>query len=74
MNKSITIVCEEFKNNFADLINDSGLPACVIELILESYLRDVKLIAKNQYDLDKKQYEEAVLAKGNSYEKENGNK
>ena len=59
MNKSITIVYEEFKENFANLVNNSGLPACMIEVILENYLKDVKLIVKNQYELDKKQYEES---------------
>lgn len=58
MEKSITIVCEEFKSNFANLINNSTLPACVIEPILENYLSEIKIIARKQYEIDKKQYEE----------------
>lgn len=59
MEKSITIVYEEFKNNFSDLINNSGLPACMIEPILENYLKDIKFIVMKQYEADKKQYEES---------------
>lgn len=61
MNKPITIIYEEFKDNLANLINDSSLPACIIEPVLESYLREVKIIAKKQYELDKKQYEDSIM-------------
>lgn len=60
MNKPITIVYEEFKENFANIINDSGLPACMIELVLENYLNEIKIIVKKQYEFDKKQYEESA--------------
>lgn len=60
MEKSITIIYQEFKDNFANLINNSNLPACMIEPILENYLREVKSIAKRQYELDKKQYEDSI--------------
>lgn len=59
MNKSIAIIYEEFKTDFANLINNSSLPACMIETILENYLKDIRIIVKNQYELDKKQYEES---------------
>ena len=60
MNKSITIIYEEFKTDFANLVNNSGLPACMIETILENYLKEIRLVVKNQYELDKKQYEESI--------------
>lgn len=60
MNKSIIIIFEEFKENFANLINDSGLPACMIESVLENYLQEVKIMSRRQYELDKKQYEESL--------------
>lgn len=60
MEKSITIIYEEFKNNFANLINNSGLPACMIESILDNYLKDIRVIAMKQYELDKKQYEDSI--------------
>lgn len=77
MDKSITIIYEEFKENFANLINNCGLPICMVEPILENYLNEVKNIVKKQYEFDKRQYEESIKnsdIKDNSYEKENGNK
>lgn len=59
MDKSITIVYEEFKENLTKLINDCGLPFCMIEPILENYLNEVKIIVKNQYEFDKKKFEES---------------
>ena len=60
MSKPITIAYEEFKDNFASLVNDCGLPACMVESILESYLKEINVIAKRQYEIDKKRYEEAI--------------
>ena len=77
MNKSITIVYEEFKENFANLINNCGLPLCFVEPILENYLNEIKNIVKKQYELEKRQFEESIKngnIKDNSYEEENGNK
>lgn len=60
MNKPITIVHEEVKNKIAEVINSSGLPAFVIEPILNDFLIEVKNIARHQYENDKKQYEMAL--------------
>ena len=69
MNKPITMVYEEFKQQLADLINNSGLPVFVIEPILQSYLSEVRTLVKRQYEYDKAQYEEALLALENKEEK-----
>lgn len=60
MNKPITVLHEEFKQDLTNLINDSGLPAFIIEPILQSYLNEVRVIMKNQYQIDKTQYEESL--------------
>lgn len=57
MNKPITIVREEIKDKIAEVINSSGLPAFVIEPILNDFLIEVRNIAKHQYEYDKQQYE-----------------
>ena len=57
MNTPITIVCEDFKNELANLINNSGLPAFIIELILKDYLNETRIVAQKQYLFDKTQYE-----------------
>ena len=60
MNKPFSMVCEEFKQELANLINNSGLPICVIELSLQNCLNEVSSIAKNQYENDKYRYEQSL--------------
>lgn len=71
MNKSISIICEEFKEDFANLINNCNLPFCMIEIILENYLQEIKIISKKQYELDKKQYEESIKNQKENKDNEN---
>lgn len=61
MNKPFSMVCEEFKQELANLINNSGLPICVIELALQNCLNEVGSIAKNQYQNDKARYKQSLL-------------
>ena len=57
MNKPFSLICEDFKKELTDLINNSVLPPSIIELILQSYLIEVNNAAKRQYQYDKIQYE-----------------
>lgn len=57
MNKPFSIVYEDFKQELAALINNSGMPALVIESILQNYLTEIRSIAVKQYQADKAQYE-----------------
>ena len=57
MNKPITVIREETKEKIADVINSSGLPAFIIEPILQEFLIETKNVAMRQYEHDKKQYE-----------------
>lgn len=61
MNKPITVVFEDFKNELANLINQSGLPAFVIEFVLQSYLNETRIAMQKQYQFDKAQYEQSLL-------------
>lgn len=58
MNKPFTVAYEDFKQELANLINCSGLPAILIKTILQSYLNEVTVIANKQYLSDKAEYEE----------------
>lgn len=60
MNKPISVVCEEFKQGLAVLINNSGLPAFIVEPVLRNCLNEVKIIADNQFRLDKSAYEKGM--------------
>jgi hypothetical protein len=63
MNKPMTIMHEDFKQELANLINNSGLPAFVIEPILRDYLNEIRLVAQKQYLADKSDYEESLSDK-----------
>lgn len=69
MNKPFSMVCEEFKQEMANLINNSGLPIPVIELVLQNYLYETSNIVKNQYRADKAQYEKYLLDNEKNEEK-----
>jgi hypothetical protein len=57
MNKPFTVVYEDFKQELANMINNSGLPALVVEFILRDYLNEIRAIAQGQYHSDKAKYE-----------------
>ena len=60
MNRPITVIYEDFKRDLADLINSSGLPAFVVEFVLQNYLNEAKAVAKKQYESDKSLYESSL--------------
>ena len=59
MNKPITVVYEDFRQNMASLINNSGLPPFIIESVLCNFLNETRIAMEKQYQLDKTQYEKA---------------
>ena len=63
MDKPITIIREEVKAQIAAAINNSGLPAFVIEPILQDFLMEVRNVAARQYEYDKQQYNEFLKNK-----------
>lgn len=56
MDKPITVVYEDFKQEIADLINNSGLPAFIVEPILYNLLMETRNSVKKQYEYDKEMY------------------
>lgn len=60
--KPMTVAKEDFVNNLTDIINNSGLPAFVIEPVMKDMYFEVRDVAKKQYQQDKEQYESALIA------------
>lgn len=58
VNKPITVIREEFTLNLANLINNSALPPFVIEDILKGVYLEIKSVARKQYEIDLKRYNE----------------
>ena len=52
MNKPISISVKETRQGICDVINASGLPISVIELIVSDVYGEVQLIARKQYEHD----------------------
>lgn len=57
--KPLTITYEELKQKIVKDINESNLPPLIIRPILENMLNQIISAEKQQYELDKKQYEES---------------
>ena len=70
MNKPIILVIEETKTKLADIINTSGLPPFVIEPILSTFLQEAHAASKRQYEIDKIQYEQAIVKEQENSDKD----
>lgn len=63
MDKPFSMLYEEFRQEFANLINNSGLPPFVIESVLKNYINEVNSLARKQYQIDKAKYDSLLLGK-----------
>ena len=60
MEKPAIMKMNEFRNNVVNLINNSGLPYFVSELVLKDILTSVEKETAKQYLLEKNAYEESL--------------
>lgn len=60
MEKPISLKLKDFKNDAVNLINTSGLPLFIIEPILREVLVAVQTKAEQEYQLDKRNYENSL--------------
>lgn len=58
--KPLSIARNELMQNLIKAINDSSLPAVVIEYVVRDFYEEVRMSAAKQYEQDKKQYEESL--------------
>ena len=56
--KPLILVRKEFADNLMQFINDSGLPAFIIEPILKDLLHEVQFAANQEYEANLKYYKE----------------
>lgn len=63
MEKPISLKLKDFKNDAVNLINTSGLPLFIIEPILREVLVAVQTKAEQEYQLDKRNYENSLQVK-----------
>ena len=60
MDKPFSMLYEEFRQELANLINNSCLPPFVIESVLKNYISEINSFARNQYQIDKAKYESKI--------------
>lgn len=53
--KTINILKKEFENNLIQLIQNSNMPACILQDILSKYLRQLQDLADEDYKRDLQQ-------------------
>lgn len=58
MNKPISVSVKETRKKICDVINESGLPISVIELILSDVYGEVQVVSRQQYEADLKAMQE----------------
>lgn len=60
MNKPLDLQIEETKERILTAINDSKMPACLIELIVKDIYSEIILIKNNELQKSKEQYEKSL--------------
>ena len=60
MNKPLDLQIEETKGRILAAINDSKMPACLIELIVKDIYSEIILIKNNELQKSKEQYEKSL--------------
>lgn len=71
MDKPISVLIDEYKKNFTDLLNNSQLPFWLILMITEPFLTQMRQVADMQAREEKEAYE-ASLNEETKGEEENG--
>lgn len=58
MEKPVSIIIEEFKQEVAEAVNKTKLPLCIIEPVVKDLYTEIAALSKQQLEVDKKKYEE----------------
>lgn len=60
MNKPVNLILEETKQKLSQTINESGLPAFMIELLIKDIYSQVNFLAQRDLEKSKKEYEASL--------------
>lgn len=61
MEKPISLILDDFRKTLISAINESGLPACLMEPILKDLYGQVANLSIQELNTQKKQYDEVVM-------------
>ena len=62
-NKPITMVIKETKTKMISVINESGLPFAVLDLIMQGIYSEIHTLAERQASEEERAYIEAIKSK-----------
>lgn len=71
INKPMSVAREDFIQGITNHINNSGLPLFVVESILKDLLMEVTMVAKQQAEAERAQYEEMLKQQSTKDQTEN---
>lgn len=60
MNKPADLIVEETKESIVKIVNESGLPPFLLELILKEIYNQVNILKQQELEQSKKQYENSL--------------
>ena len=63
MNKPISILIKETKEKMIRACNDSGLPPCILELLVRNIYDEIYQLANNQLNEDELMYANSIINK-----------
>lgn len=69
MNKPTTILIQETKSKFAQICNDSSLPLCVLDLIIQNIYHEVHSLSQKQLQDDELEYINSLSSEKNESDK-----
>lgn len=61
MEKPIALILNDFKTALISAINESNLPACLMEPVLKDIYGQISNLSIQELNAQKKQYDEAVM-------------
>ena len=63
MNKPLTMIIKETRTKLANVGNESGLPAAILDLIVQGVYSEIHLVAERQATEEEKAYVESLKDK-----------
>ena len=60
MNKPLTMIIKETRAKLANVCNESGLPATILDLIVQGVYSEIHLVAERQATEEEKAYTESL--------------
>lgn len=61
MEKTITMLMTETRQKLADVVNNSGLPFCVLESIIQNLYNEIHMYSEQQLQQDNLVYQQKML-------------